>query len=183
MEDIFSVLVPDSKLVLEKEIAKVEEGKKKFIINLYVEKNGEKIALENESTGGIKLVSLLFALISYVQNEDAIVIIDELDSHIFEYLLATIIENLSDVVKGQLIFTLHNLLPMERLNRKSIIHATFKEGDTSYVYFSRGSDTTNFRQKYIRAQAMWSDKNITPLGIKEYGLKLYLRKLVSEYED
>lgn len=176
--DIFSVIIPDSKLLLEKKDVKIEENTKKVAVNLYIIKNGNKIAVENESTGIIKLISLLSALIYYVQDENAIVLIDELDIHIFEYLLATLLEKLSKFAKGQLIFTAHNLLPMEKLNRNSIIISTCEDGNTSYVYFKGTSGTTNFRQKYLRSQNMWSETNIAPLLLNESALELYLKNLV-----
>ena len=176
--DIFSVIIPDSQLKLEKKDVKIEENTKKVAVNLYIIKNGNKIAVENESTGIIKLISLLSALIYYVQDENAIVLIDELDIHIFEYLLATLLEKLSKFAKGQLIFTAHNLLPMEKLNRNSIIISTCEDGNTSYVYFKGTSGTTNFRQKYLRSQNMWSETNIAPLLLNESALELYLKNLV-----
>lgn len=176
--DIFSVIIPDSKLVLEKKDDRIENDSKKIAVSLYVEKNGNKIAVENESTGIIKLISLLSALVYYVQDERAIVLIDELDIHIFEYLLATLLEKLSKYAKGQLIFTAHNLLPLEKLNRNSIIISTIESEQTAYVYFKGTSGTTNLRQKYLRSQSLWSESNITPLLLNEYALELYLRKLV-----
>lgn len=176
--DIFSVIIPDSKLILEKKYDRIENDSKKIAVSIYVEKNGKKIAIENESTGIIKLISLLSALVYYVQDERAIVLIDELDIHIFEYLLATLLEKLSKYAKGQLIFTAHNLLPLEKLNRNSIIISTIENEQTTYVYFKGTSGTTNLRQKYLRSQSLWSESNITPLLLNEYALELYLRKLV-----
>lgn len=89
-----------------------------------MEREEKRISLKKESTGIIKLVSLLSAMIYYVQDEGAIVAIDELDIHIFEYLLAMLLEKLSQYAKGQLIFTAHNLLPMEKLQKDSIIIST-----------------------------------------------------------
>ncbi|MGL4425833.1 MAG: AAA family ATPase, partial [Cetobacterium sp.] len=159
--DIFSVIIPDSKLILEKKYDRIENDSKKIAVSIYVEKNGKKIAIENESTGIIKLISLLSALVYYVQDERAIVLIDELDIHIFEYLLATLLEKLSKYAKGQLIFTAHNLLPLEKLNRNSIIISTIENEQTTYVYFKGTSGTTNLRQKYLRSQSLWSESNIT----------------------
>lgn len=176
--DIFSVIIPGSKLILEKKDERIEDGGKKMAVNIYVEKNGKRIAVENESTGIIKLISLLSALIYYVQDENAIILVDELDIHIFEYLLATLLEKLCKYAKGQLIFTAHNLLPMEKLNRNSIIISSIENDDTTYVYFKGTSGTTNLRQKYLRSQSMWSETNIAPLLLNESALELYLRKLV-----
>ncbi|MGL5936251.1 MAG: AAA family ATPase [Cetobacterium sp.] len=176
--DIFSVIIPDSKLILEKKDDRIENDSKKIAVSLYVEKNGNRICVENESTGIIKLISLLSALVYYVQDERAIVLIDELDIHIFEYLLAIMLEKLSKYAKGQLIFTAHNLLPLEKLNRNSIIISTIEKEQTAYVYFKGTSGTTNLRQKYLRSQTLCSESNISPLLLNEYALELYLRKLV-----
>lgn len=43
------------------------------------------------------------------------VVIDELDSGIFEYLLGEMLDLLSKKGKGQLIFTSHNLRPLETI--------------------------------------------------------------------
>lgn len=51
-----------------------------------------------------------------MQDENALIVIDELDAHIFEYLLAEILKNMSEIAKGQLVFTAHNLSVMEVLD-------------------------------------------------------------------
>jgi len=176
--DIFSVIIPDSKLYLEKEIVKVENELKKVALNIYIKRDGKKISIEKESTGIVKLVSLLSALIFYVQDENAIVVVDELDIHIFEYLLATLLEKLSKHAKGQLIFTAHNLLALEKLNKNSIIISSKSDKDIIYTYFKNTSKTTNLRQKYLRSQNLWSEDNIEPLLLNESALEMYLKKLV-----
>src|SRR3712207_245764 len=133
------------------------------------------------STGIIKLVSLLSAMIYYVQDEGAIVAIDELDIHIFEYLLAMLLEKLSQYAKGQLIFTAHNLLPMEKLQKDSIIISTRNDKhDIEYTYLKGISKTTNLRQKYLKSQRMWSEENIEPLLLNTSALDMYIKKLVME---
>ena len=179
ISDIFSIIVPKSKLEIEKTIEQLNEKEKKVGINLFVIKDDKKIALEQESTGIIKLVSLLSAMLYYVQNKKAIVVIDELDIHIFEYLLAILLQELSKIARGQLIFTAHNLLPMERLNKDSIIIST-KNDDNKviYTYLKGVSATTNLRKKYLKSQRMWSEDNIEPLLLNSSALELYIKKLV-----
>ncbi|HEY4533452.1 MAG TPA: AAA family ATPase [Fusobacterium sp.] len=181
IDSIFSVIVPDSRLMITKEIATITEKEKKMAINLYVEREGKRISLKKESTGIIKLVSLLSAMIYYVQDEGAIVAIDELDIHIFEYLLAMLLEKLSQYAKGQLIFTAHNLLPMEKLQKDSIIISTRNDKhDIEYTYLKGISKTTNLRQKYLKSQRMWSEENIEPLLLNTSALDMYIKKLVME---
>ena len=175
---IFKAIIPDSELVCEVEGERITEKEKEKGINLYVIKKGDKISIKNESVGIQKIVSILSALIYCIQDENALVVIDELDAHIFEYLLAIILEQISKIAKGQLIFTAHNLSPMERLKGENIIVTSLDEDEINYSYFKRISKTTNLRQKYIRSQAIWSEDNINPLNISETEIALYMRKLV-----
>lgn len=176
---IFSLVVPGAKLIADREVVNIENQKTKEAINIYVERNNNKILLEQESTGIIKLVSLLSLIIHYVKDKDSIIAIDELDIHIFEYLLALLLEKLSLNAKGQLIFTAHNLLPMEKLNKDSIIISTTAEdNNVEYIYLKGVSDTTNLRNKYLKSQRMWSENNIEPLQINTSALELYIKKLV-----
>ncbi len=68
-----------------------------------------------ESEGIKKIVSILGHLIDVYNDENCCVAIDELDSGIFEFLLGELLEVLSEHGKGQLIFTAHNLRPLETL--------------------------------------------------------------------
>ena len=125
------------------------------------------------------MVSVLSMMIYFVQNPEAIVAIDEFDVHIFEYLLTVLLEKLSIYAKGQLIFTAHNLFPMEVLTKNSIIISTKNQNnDVIYTYLEKTSNTTNLRQKYIKSQVMWSEENISPLLLNNSALDLFIRKLV-----
>ena len=148
---------------------------------MFLVKKGIKIPLTLESTGTIKLVSLLSILIVYIQNEKAIIVIDELDIHIFEYLLAVLLETMAPLAKGQLIFTGHNLLPMEKLGKDSIIIATESNDDIVYTFMKGISNSTNIRQKYLRSQALWSEDNIEPLHLNIPALNVFVKGLVLRY--
>ena len=50
--------------------------------------------------------------------------VDELDSGIYEYLLGECLEVMQDKAKGQLIFTSHNLRPLEILENDSLLYTT-----------------------------------------------------------
>jgi AAA15 family ATPase/GTPase len=113
-----------------------------------------------------------------MQDENALIVIDELDAHIFEYLLAEILKNMSEIAKGQLVFTAHNLSVMEVLDSNSIIITSIKDGDVSYNYFKKVSKTANLRQRYLRSQFMWSEDNINPLELNSSSLRASMRNLV-----
>ena len=179
INSIFSTIIPNSKLSTERKVDRLEGEELKIGVNIYVEKDGRKLLLDQESTGIIKLVSLLSIILYYIKDKEAIVAIDEFDIHIFEYLLALFLEKISLYAKGQLIFTAHNLLPMEKLDKESIIISTKdEEKGVKYVYLKGASLTTNLRQKYLRSQSMWTEKNIEPLLLNSSALEMFIKKLV-----
>ena len=179
INSIFSTIIPNSKLSTERKITSLEGEELKVGVNIYVEREGRKLLLDQESTGVIKLVSLLSIILYYIKDKNAIVAIDEFDIHIFEYLLALFLEKVSLYAKGQLIFTAHNLLPMEKLDKESIIISTKDEKKgVSYVYLKGASVTTNLRQKYLRSQTMWTEENIEPLLLNSSALEMFIKKLV-----
>ena len=179
INSIFSTIIPNSKLSTERKVDRLEGEELKIGVNIYVEKDGRKLLLDQESTGIIKLVSLLSIILYYIKDKEAIVAIDEFDIHIFEYLLALFLEKISLYAKGQLIFTAHNLLPMEKLDKESIIISTKdEEKGVKYVYLKGASLTTNLRQRYLRSQSMWTEKNIEPLLLNSSALEMFIKKLV-----
>ena len=176
---LFPLLTQGAILECEEEIlTKTEEGVK-YSIKITVKRpNKEAIDIYHESTGMIKLFMLLSALMNILQRTDAILLVDEIDVHIFEYLLAYLLEILSNHSRGQLIFTAHNLLPLEKLNRDSIILTSFKDDKVTYEYFKgKISSSTNLRLKYLKAQYLWSEDNIQPLVIKESKVESTIREL------
>ena len=179
INSIFSTIIPNSKLSTERKITSLEGEELKVGVNIYVEREGRKLLLDQESTGVIKLVSLLSIILYYIKDKNAIVAIDEFDIHIFEYLLALFLEKVTLYAKGQLIFTAHNLLPMEKLDKESIIISTKDEKKgVKYVYLKGASVTTNLRQKYLRSQTMWTEENIEPLLLNSSALEMFIKKLV-----
>lgn len=184
INDLISIIIPDSKFLLEEKSGPVNKNNEETVsLNLYIEKNNIKVPILWESTGTIKLISLLSILISYIKNEKVTILIDELDVHIFEYLLAILLKEMSREAKGQLIFTGHNLLPMEKLGKDSIIIATKLEGEINYTYMKGISHSTNIRQKYLKSQALWSEENIEPLLLNIPALKVFIKGLVIENEN
>lgn len=75
--------------------------------------------------------------------------IDELDSGIFEYLLGEILEVLSHEIKGQLIFTSHNLRILEKIDKKNIIFSTANPANR-YIRFKYVKPNNNLRDLYLR---------------------------------
>lgn len=114
-------------------------------------KRGETVVpLRCESEGIKKLVSILIALVDVYTKPGACVAIDEFDSGIFEFLLGELLQVLRDHGRGQLVFTAHNLRPLEVLDSSSLIFTTTNPRNR-YVKFRGSRETNNLRDQYLRA--------------------------------
>ena len=118
-------------------------------IQLMSNKNSRKIPLQYESEGIKKLISILQLLIVIYNKPSMTVAIDELDAGVFEYLLGEILRIISEKGKGQLVFTSHNLRPLETLD-KSFIAFTTTNPDNRYIRMSNVKTTNNLRDFYYR---------------------------------
>lgn len=123
------------------------DNKTGIIVELVSIRDEKKIPLKYESDGIKKIISILHMLISMYNNPSMTLAIDELDSGIFEYLLGEILKILDESAKGQLIFTSHNLRPLETLHKKSIIFTTANP-QNSYIRLANVKTNNNFRDVY-----------------------------------
>ncbi len=112
-------------------------------------KNSKEIPLKYESEGIKKIISVLHLLIVLYNQPSITVAIDELDSGIFEYLLGEILRIISEKGKGQLIFTSHNLRPLETLD-KGFIAFTTTNPSKRYIRLSNIKENNNLRDFYFR---------------------------------
>ena len=120
-----------------------------IILELLSIRNGQKISINNESEGIKKIISILSALIAAYNDEKVCLIVDEFDAGVFEYLLGELLYVLSGGMKGQIIFTSHNLRIMEKLDKDSIVLTTVNH-DNRYTKFKHIKPTNNLRDVYIR---------------------------------
>jgi len=127
----------------------LESGETGCRLQLMSCKNEKEIPLSYESEGIKKIISILQLLI-VVYNQSAITVaIDELDSGVFEYLLGELLRIISERGKGQLIFTSHNLRPLETLDRGFIAFTTTNP-HKRYVRMTNVKETNNLRDFYYR---------------------------------
>lgn len=124
-------------------------GKKGVKIQLMSLKNKKAIPLKYESEGIKKIISILQLLIVVYNRSSITVAIDELDAGIFEYLLGELLRIISEKGKGQLIFTSHNLRPLETLDRGFIAFTTTNPSHR-YIRMSNIKDSNNLRDFYFR---------------------------------
>ena len=118
-------------------------------IYLISQRNNKDIPLKYESEGIKKIISILQLLIVLYNNSTITVAVDELDSGIFEYLLGEILKIISEKGKGQLIFTSHNLRPLETLD-KGFIAFTTTNPNNRYIRLSNVKTNNNLRDFYYR---------------------------------
>ncbi|MBU1143766.1 MAG: ATP-binding protein [Firmicutes bacterium] len=110
---------PEIKSIETKEdMIKSSSSEELFAVNQLINYGDYMIDLEFESVG-IKKLMELFSAIEHV-SKGGILIIDELDSHINDVYLVKIINYISEYASGQLIFTTHNISPMETLKTKKL---------------------------------------------------------------
>lgn len=111
------------------------------------------IPFKYESDGVKRIVSILQPLIEIFNNTSVVVAIDDLDCGIHEYLFGEIVKLMSEQAKGQLIFTAHNLRPLEIINKKFLAFTT-TDPDNRYVRYKNIAAHNNLRDVYLRDVAL-----------------------------
>ena len=151
---VLTSIIPNMSLELfEKNKEFVENDKINVVLQLISIRDNKKIPFKNESAGIKKIVSILSALIATYNDNKVCLVIDELDSGIFEYLLGELLAILEDGINGQLIFTSHNLRILEKLNKASLVFTTTNK-DNRYIRLKNIKTTNNLRDFYIREMTM-----------------------------
>lgn len=156
---VLKEIVPDLTIGIKQIGTQVmEDGEVAYIIQLMSHNN--RISLKNESEGIKKIISVLNLLIAVYNQPSITVAIDELDTGIFEYLLGELLRVISERGKGQLIFTSHNLRPLETL-------------DKGFIVFT----TTNAKNRYIRMTNVKNNNNLRDVYYKDIMLGGYREEL------
>lgn len=150
ISNVLNKIVPD--LLLEvvdlgKQLSK--DNKEEHCFEIMSKRNDTIIPLKYESDGIRRMVSIMSLLIAVYNEESFTVAIDELDSGIFEYLLGELLLLMTDSIKGQFIFTSHNLRPLEVLPAKYLCFTTTNPKKRFTVMTRRGN--SNLRDTYYRS--------------------------------
>lgn len=150
MNVVLRELVPGLTIALKNIGSKLmSDGSEGVSVQLVSLKNAQEIPLKYESEGIKKIISVLHLLIEVFNKPSTTVAIDELDSGVFEYLLGELLQIISDRGRGQLIFTSHNLRPLETLHRDMVAFTTTNP-DNRYIRFRNVKSTNNLRDFYYR---------------------------------
>lgn len=180
LEDINAILrrlIPNTIIeIISNDCIMDETGENGKLIELVTNRDGIKIPLRNESTGILKLISIIQTLIAYCTYDDIFVAIDEFDAGIFEYLLGDLLELLAEEGRGQLFFTSHNLRPLEVLNKNCIYFSTTNQNNR-YIKFVNVKNNNNLRDFYFRVIALGGQKEKVYNDHDMPGLRILLRNL------
>lgn len=150
MNIVLEQLVPGLRIgVVDLGSTMTKEGKIAKQIQFMSLKNNKQIPFCYESEGIKKIVSVLQLLIVVYNNPSITVAIDELDGGVFEYLLGELLNIISEKGKGQLIFTSHNLRPLETID-KGFIAFTTTNPVKRYIRLANVKGTNNLRDFYYR---------------------------------
>ena len=151
MNPVLTALVPGLSLSLYRFGQSLgDDGKPVERVQITCVRDGVALPLRCESEGIKKLVSILMLLIDVYAKPGACVAVDELDSGIFEFLLGELLQVLKEHGRGQLIFTAHNLRPLEILDKDSLYFTT-TNSNNRYIKFRGSREKSNLRNQYLRA--------------------------------
>lgn len=141
------------------EIKKEENGDFYECENILVYED-KRINENYESTGIKKIIEIYAALCDL--NSGKIVFIDEFDANVHDVLLLKIIEYAMTYAKGQLIFTTHNLGPMDVLKdgKNSIDFLSSDSRLVSWIKNGHYSPASQYKGGYIQ----YSPFNIEPFN-------------------
>lgn len=113
---LLPALIPHLHLSLTENPAPADEqGRRRTQVEVMSSRGGAAFPFRNESEGVIRITMLLSFYIRAYNDPDVLVAIDEIDSGVFEKLLGDILRQMASGIRGQLIFTAHNLHPFEVL--------------------------------------------------------------------
>ncbi len=179
---VLSSLIPGLTIKI-KEINEelMENGNVGKVFELLSVRENVKIPLKYESDGIKKIISILSALIAMYNNENICIVIDEMDSGIFEFLLGEILVVLKEKAKGQLIFTSHNLRALEVLDKNDIIFTTTNPNNR-YIKMKNVKKTNNLRDFYLREIFLGNQKEPIYNKTKSYAISRAFRK-AGNYEQ
>ena len=121
-------------------------------------RDGVRVPLQYESAGILRMISFVSLIVAAYNHPSITVVIDEIDSGIFEYILGELLIIMKESAKGQLIFTSHNLRPLEVLPRKNLLFTTTNP-ENRFCKLDGISGNNNLRDCYFRSIILGSEEN------------------------
>lgn len=173
ISNVLNKLVPDMELSLTDLGIRInQENIEEHCFEIMSNRGGHTIPLKYESDGIRRMVSVLSLLIAAYNEESFTIAIDEIDSGIFEYLLGELLEVMATSMKGQFIFTAHNLRPLEVLPSKYLCFTTPNKECRFTTINKRGN--SNLRDTYFRNIILGTTKESVYNPTDKYEIELAL---------
>lgn len=142
-----------------------EKTQDSALVQLVAVRDGQEIPLACESKGIRKIIAVLSLFIALYNKRSVTVAADDLDAGIFEFLLGELLRLLSEKGKGQLIFSAHNLRPLETLPEVCIAFTT-SDPRARYCRPKALKASNNLRDIYYReilvGDGHWYERTPTP---------------------
>ncbi len=147
---VLGVLIPGLSVDIENYGAQMmSDGTAGAKIELVSLRDGKRIPIKYESEGIRKIISVLNIMIAMYNDRSVCMVVDELDAGIYEYLLGELLSILEESGSGQLIFTSHNLRPLEMIDRDALVFTTTNPKNR-YIRLG-GVKKGNLRDIYLRS--------------------------------
>lgn len=173
---VLKSLIPEVSLEIYNAFDKLmDNGTDGIQFEIITIRGDSRIPLLYESAGIKKLISICSNLVACYNRESYCLVIDELDSGIYEYLLGECLEVIQDKAKGQLIFTSHNLRPLEILDNDCLIYTTVNS-ENRYIKSSYIKNTQNTRLSYLRSIKLGGQKEKLYNDTNKYEIELAMRR-------
>lgn len=151
MNQVMCKIIPGFELKVRElglELNKLKEEQMRM--ELLASRQGVEIPLKFESDGIKKIISILLYWIIVSNTPGSCLIVDELDASIFEYLLGELLSVWEENAQGQLIFTAHNLHPLEMLDKRSVVFTTV-DPNQRFIRMKNIKASNNLRDVYLRS--------------------------------
>lgn len=124
-----------------------DEGEERVMMQFVSNRGGRIVPFRCESEGVIRLTGMLSYLIHAYNDPDALVAVDEIDTGVYELLLGDLLKQMSEDMKGQLVFTAHNLRALETIPA-SCVRVTTTNPQKRYTKL-HVKQSNNNRRKYL----------------------------------
>lgn len=146
-------IIPGLFIIIEEEgVSETPGGELGTKFQLFSKRHDIKLPLALESLGILKIIKILSGIISVYNNPCAVVVIDNIDSNLFEYFYGELIDKINISGKGQFIFTAHTLRDLQILNNKNLWFTTSNPTD-KFFQLKGVKELSNKREMYIRQLA------------------------------
>lgn len=173
---VMKALIPEIQLEIYNDFDKLmENGKDGVQFEIITLREGVRVPLLYESAGIKKLISICCNLVACYNKESYCLVVDELDSGIYEYLLGECLEVMQQKAKGQLIFTSHNLRPLEVLEKELLVYTTVNPNNR-YIKSAYIKNEQNMRLSYLRNIKLGGQKEKLYNETNIYEMELAMRR-------